>query len=204
MDLEKLRRRVGWSTHIAFIIFVFVILAYVGKLWLLSGGALADDPEAWGQFGDYVGGLLNPLIAFLAFYWLTQSVLLQKQELAETKEALKDSALSQSKQVQLASRAAEINALSGLLSSHNSDLSRLREDSRFIMDQITRVAENRGWVQMPDGNLMGSKSAREKVEEIEVQIKDIFVLRNVVIDRLNDLLTASIVDGSLEEASKVG
>ncbi len=95
MDLEKLRQRVEWSTRIAFVILLLVILAYVGKLWFLSGGRLANDPEVWGQFGDYVGGLLNPLIAFLAFYWLTQSVILQKEELAATRDALVDSANSQ-------------------------------------------------------------------------------------------------------------
>jgi len=32
---------------------------------------ISDDPERWGQFGDYFGGLLNPLISFLNLIVLT-------------------------------------------------------------------------------------------------------------------------------------
>ena len=39
----------------------------------------AIDASKWGEFGDFFGGILNPLVAFAAFYWLTQSVKLQKK-----------------------------------------------------------------------------------------------------------------------------
>lgn len=55
----------------------------------------AKDADKWGAFGDFVGGLLNPIVAFAAFFWLTESVKLQKQELAETRAELKSAAEAQ-------------------------------------------------------------------------------------------------------------
>lgn len=69
--------------------------AYLIYFGMVLGQIPAQDAEKWGQFGDFVGGLLNPIVAFAAFYWLTQSVKIQKQELYETKQALQDGAKAQ-------------------------------------------------------------------------------------------------------------
>ncbi len=188
MDLEKLRRRVEWSTRIAFVIFALVILMYLGKMGLLSGGKLADDSEVWGQFGDYIGGLLNPLIAFLAFYWLTQSVLLQKQELTETKDALRDSADSQSKQVEIAGETAKINALSAILSTCNGDLARLRDESRFVLEQIMQIGPYRGSVRMPSGEILPVREAEAFVLGRERSMELVLGQRNEAMNRLKALL----------------
>lgn len=188
MDLEKLRRRVEWSTRIAFLILALVVLAYVGNLWILSRSDVSNDPAVWGQFGDYIGGLLNPLIAFLAFYWLTQSVLLQKQELTETKDALRDSADSQSKQVQLAAETAEINAISAILSTYNGELARLREESRFVLEQIMQIGPYRGTVRMPSGEILPVREAEDFILGRERSIEIILGQRNEALDRLRALL----------------
>jgi hypothetical protein len=56
------------------------------------------DPGAWGTFGDFVGGLLNPLVAFLALFWLTRSVQIQRTELRETRAALDEQSATLEKQ----------------------------------------------------------------------------------------------------------
>lgn len=207
MDLQKLQKRVSLSTLIAFLIFAFVIAGYMIKLGWFSGGKWADSPDVWGQFGDYIGGLLNPLIAFLAFYWLTQSVLLQKEELSETRKALTESASAQSNQVKLAARTAEINASSALLASYNSDLLRLSEDSRFILEQIASQYDNqeklnaqmqnvmpqaflrrKGRVLLPDGKAMTMEEAIESINSFEKKFEEISSQRKVVISRLEELL----------------
>jgi|GEM_PF-4988734 len=45
------------------IVVVLAILFYIVNFW--SDG-ISSNPEHWGVFGDYIGGLLNPLIALLA------------------------------------------------------------------------------------------------------------------------------------------
>ena len=72
-----------------------LVSAYLIYFGMVLGQMPAEDAEKWGQFGDFVGGLLNPIVAFAAFYWLTQSVKIQKLELYETKKALQEAATAQ-------------------------------------------------------------------------------------------------------------
>lgn len=46
----------------------------------------SDQLSALGTLGDFVGGLLNPLFALLAFLWLRKSVVMQQEELSAAKE----------------------------------------------------------------------------------------------------------------------
>lgn len=72
-----------------------LIASYLIYFGMILGQMPAEDAEKWGQFGDFIGGVLNPIVAFAAFYWLTQSVKIQKLELFETKQALQDAAKAQ-------------------------------------------------------------------------------------------------------------
>jgi hypothetical protein len=42
---------------------------------------LSSDPNDWGVFGDYVGGVLNPFFSFLAFIGVIITVVLQARQL---------------------------------------------------------------------------------------------------------------------------
>jgi hypothetical protein len=44
---------------------------------------------------------LNPLVAFFAFYWLTESVRIQKKELSDTRSALQKTSEAQEEQAKL-------------------------------------------------------------------------------------------------------
>jgi len=48
-------------------------------------------PAEWGMFGDFVGGLANPLLGFLTIFLLIVSLYYQTQELAATREELAQS-----------------------------------------------------------------------------------------------------------------
>ena len=87
-ELDSLVMWVGYSPYlVAFVFFVLMeayILAFVTNGW-------SKSPESWGQFGDYVGGVLNPLVAVLALVAISTSVRLQRKELQETRSELKAS-----------------------------------------------------------------------------------------------------------------
>ncbi|GJM43283.1 MAG: hypothetical protein DHS20C21_01250 [Gemmatimonadota bacterium] len=55
-------------------------------------GPLTSDHARWGQFGDYLGGVLNPVLAFLALIAILVTIALQAQELALSTQQLKNSA----------------------------------------------------------------------------------------------------------------
>ncbi len=103
-ELQLLNRSVNLSLVIATVVFVTLVGAYAWWFWFINDIPLSTDSSLWGTFGDFIGGILNPLIAFLAFYWLTRSVIIQKTELAatqkvlaETEKATKEQAITQEK-----------------------------------------------------------------------------------------------------------
>ncbi|WP_340121322.1 putative phage abortive infection protein [Methylobacter svalbardensis] len=54
--------------------------------------------EVWGQFGDYVGGILNPLFSLTTIFALLYTIILQSKELRESTEQLRLSAEAFQKQ----------------------------------------------------------------------------------------------------------
>ncbi len=101
MDIENIEKSVKFSRRLVTSIFIITLASYIGWFFLSQGQFLSVKSADWGAFGDFVGGLLNPLIAYSAFYWLTVSVIVQKRELAETKQALIDSSKAQQEQVKM-------------------------------------------------------------------------------------------------------
>lgn len=63
------------------------------------GQSISKSSADWGTFGDFIGGTLNPMLAFLSFIALLHTIKLQskelslsRKELAETQKATRDSA----------------------------------------------------------------------------------------------------------------
>lgn len=56
-------------------------------------GGLPENRDKWGVFGDYVGGTLNPVLAFLSFLALLFTIALQSRELKISNETLKETQL---------------------------------------------------------------------------------------------------------------
>lgn len=84
-------------------IFFSIVSAYV---YSFHSYEWSSKPSDWGVIGDYVGGLLNPVISFVALYYLIKAYTTQKQELRETKSVLEKTEVNSKKladaQVELA------------------------------------------------------------------------------------------------------
>lgn len=65
-----------------------MLLAY---LWQFGSQGVPPKQDTWGQFGDFMGGILNPLIAGAALIALLYGIQLQRAELASTKAELTNS-----------------------------------------------------------------------------------------------------------------
>ena len=72
-----------------------VLVTYIVVFFNHSFG----NPEEWGEFGDYFGGMLNPVIALAALVALFTSIRIQQRELAETHIQLAESTVAQEKLV---------------------------------------------------------------------------------------------------------
>lgn len=76
---------------------LFVVVGVVGVYFLWFSGPLSTTQSVWGEFGDFVGGTLNPLISFFALLALLITIVLQSKELEETRKQLERAATAQEK-----------------------------------------------------------------------------------------------------------
>ncbi|WBJ42267.1 hypothetical protein PALA42_03963 [Pseudomonas aeruginosa] len=81
-DLKKkfsiLRRKMIYPVLLGAAIYPLVIIALVVVKYISKfGSELSSNQEVWGQFGDYFGGVLNPILSFFAFAALLYTVHLQ-------------------------------------------------------------------------------------------------------------------------------
>lgn len=73
------------------------VLAYAMTFQKLP---ITENPGAWGTFGDFLGGLLNPLVSTLTLFVAVSVWRLQKVELEQTKQALEEQAKTAEQQRQ--------------------------------------------------------------------------------------------------------
>lgn len=77
------------NTRVVFIALLAAMIlvgAVVASYVTTFGTHLVNDRGAWGQFGDYFAGLLNPLFSLVAFLALLYSITLQRAESREAAE----------------------------------------------------------------------------------------------------------------------
>ena len=90
---------------------LLLIAAYFIYFSVMLQQLPSKDASKWAEFGDFFGGILNPLVAFSAFYWLTKSVQFQKEELVETRKVLADAAKAQQDAARYQEETAKLNKL---------------------------------------------------------------------------------------------
>ncbi|MDP3324442.1 MAG: putative phage abortive infection protein [Hydrogenophaga sp.] len=93
-ELERLPNLLPWVVGIA------VLLLVGAYVWTFNQLPSSESPPAWGSFGDYVGGLLNPLVSTFTLYVAVKVWQLQKVELQQTKDELKKQAKTAEQQRQ--------------------------------------------------------------------------------------------------------
>src|SRR5690606_36134505 len=81
----------GWLIAIA----IFCVLAGAIAVIMYSvnfGPEISERAEEWALFGDYLGGVLNPIFALAALFALLYTIYLQSTELRNSASQLKKSA----------------------------------------------------------------------------------------------------------------
>lgn len=72
-----------------------VFLSYILNFYVHLGYAISDNPETWGQLGDYAGGILNPLLSFISLVLLIKSLSLQNQANHDLREEIRNTRKSE-------------------------------------------------------------------------------------------------------------
>ena len=131
-----LAKMLGAAILLLVIVFTVFFIAFVGRG--------VSTQETWGQFGDFIGGTLNPLFSFLSLIALVLTVALQarqldlaheqlensrdelratQDELKKSAEAQRASAAAQQEQAKYSVIAAQIDALRASLAVASESLS---------------------------------------------------------------------------------
>ncbi|MDX7824113.1 hypothetical protein SJT38_13495 [Aeromonas caviae] len=66
-------RLIGWGA----LIIIMIVLGLYYYQFGAGPTTLSDEKDVWGQFGDYFGGTLNPILSFMSVLLLIKSVRLQ-------------------------------------------------------------------------------------------------------------------------------
>ena len=130
---------------IFFIIVVFCFYFFRFSNWhLIPSGS----QEVWGQFGDFIGGTLNPLLSFFGLIALLVTIALQskelelsRKELKLTRKELKKSAAAQNEIKNTQIRQQFENTFFALLNQHNQILEKLPIDD--ILQKLNSIINMR-------------------------------------------------------------
>jgi hypothetical protein len=160
-ELAEATKHVSRLTTLAYIgiaVSVFVVFAYIWQF----GGPLANDQDKWAQFGDYVGGLLNPTFSLLALLGLLATLGLQIRELRLSVKELRNSAEALTKQNEtLRQQTFEGTFFQSL---------RLHNDIVASMEVIKRSLKGRACFQHYLDELEGRLINNDAIEKYEVFI----------------------------------
>ncbi|WP_143490856.1 hypothetical protein [Pseudomonas sp. Bc-h] len=86
-----------WLVSIALTALVIAIILLL-RFVVTFGLTPSDKQESWGQFGDFVGGILNPLFSIIGLVALLYTIKLQSEEMRNSTKELKSSAKALRKQ----------------------------------------------------------------------------------------------------------
>jgi large-conductance mechanosensitive channel len=162
------------NTKRVVIVICLIVLGVGGFYFANFHNGLSIENGDWGTFGDYFGGILNPVIAAFAFYLIAKTYELQKRELEATRSLLKESTDSQKNQIKLA-------ALTALLNSNLTRISLLKNENLEILKENGRKSN--------DGPKSGSNDLEEDflsgfdAEEFEKEIRKNLAVINELTER---------------------
>jgi hypothetical protein len=78
LNVENMPVILSWMVAAAVSMLISVVIAY---FWIFGSNSSTGTQQTWGEFGDFIGGTLNPLFSFLSLIALVLTVVLQGKQL---------------------------------------------------------------------------------------------------------------------------
>jgi uncharacterized membrane protein len=163
----KLLNRLRTLSLIGIVIAVVALMFYFAKFH----EGLAEKAEAWGQFGDFIGGVLNPAFSLLALLALLATFNLQIQEFRLSTKELQNSAEALSAQHVAMQRQIFENTFFQLLNLHNQLLDNIdligRGGETFKGRDCFKIFANRA-----NTSIVALKGAKNDLDVFRVAYKE--------------------------------
>lgn len=150
---------VGWflasGMAVLFVVWGFYLFAFAKK-------GFSNDPAVWGQAGDFVGGVANPILSFFTLIMLALTLVLQsrqvqlsrqelelsrkelrlsREELSRSAKAQENSEAALKAQVAVSRRATNLAATNHLLEHYKNELSVLSRQAGLAGQEKKRAQE---------------------------------------------------------------
>ncbi len=152
---------------------LFMILFAVWDILLVN-----KNIKDFGQWGDFFGGILNPILTFLTFIGLMITIVLQQLELKESRKEFKKSAKSLKKQAKHMEIQTFENTFFKMLELHNNIVENLKYKKQIIIPQGTRtVYTGREIFEV----LFNEFIEKNRIKPINTYINDIQIKQNHVL-----------------------
>ncbi|NMG43122.1 hypothetical protein GPA22_05185 [Aromatoleum toluvorans] len=142
------------------------MLVVVGFYFYSFHGPLSTSNSDWGTFGDYFGGVLNPLFGFLSLMAILATITLQSAEMDLTRKELERAARAQEKSEMVLNAQAKTQerqqfegTFFSLLNEHNKALQEISSPDLGARKGLSRVDDLYGDVFYMTLNLSQSRSA---------------------------------------------
>lgn len=142
---EFRKKHFWWFVSIAGAIIVFVFGFYVANFPF----GISADQNSWGTFGDFIGGILNPLLAFMGLIALLYTIIIQSTELKETRK--------------------ELNKSSKALNAQSESL-KLQNFETTLFNLLNKHTETISFLTAHNGNLTGYQVIKTCIEIINSDV----------------------------------
>jgi hypothetical protein len=176
-----IQRNVIWLAGITF-------LGSLALYFLSFNGPLSDKQGTWGEFGDYMGGVVNPIIGLCTVWLLTVSlrqnqIALQqaKDELNLARQALEASSVMQARTESALQRQVEIADQSRDMANAVAVFDNLQKRTRTLSQSITEMVKDGA----PSVVMDDMKNNLDRYTVLAVDLGDILVEEAERIIRVN-------------------
>ncbi|WP_346205697.1 hypothetical protein [Aeromonas salmonicida] len=167
---------------------IFIVITYTIKIPFIG---MDKEYTFWGNLGSYFGGVLSPIISFIALIYIVRAFLVQKLELKETKVALVENAKYNFEISKLQNTQTKIMHESRTLQYNSIKIDILHRKASYIQDDINNALRSKFIsVKMDGGGLYhiaydGTKKDHNQINDyVEIRIKQM----NLLYSEINDTL----------------
>lgn len=210
---------VSWlSRHIfkLMAILAFIAMIMMASVFLIYfcnfQGPLSNEHNVWGTFGDFIGGVLNPVLSFVAFIALLFTIILQNNELRITRKEFRLSRKAQQKSEQALSSQAELMKDSATLSALGNIYSHYNDkygahDKTNILSHV--AFGHRSWAIRESFSIIDDTFEPQRIDQVDSEYKKLMCLLEIQdqqlehFQQIGKLLGSLLIDNRLERDKRI-
>jgi uncharacterized membrane protein len=135
---------------------------------------LRSVPEAAGQFGDFIGGISNPIFTFVSIIILVSGLIIQSEELKMTRQELKNSSDAQRENSNNTEKQNKITVLVALLQQKQERMRSVEFDIEVIFKGVQSYAIAESVKKDKSSQLDDLNKERNSLkDEIDILVKEL-------------------------------